>query len=204
MKKTNQYRRKSFLTFGFLLLAFSCSSIPRFQLTYRLPAEQRALASNKVYVTMEDMREDKRIFGEGTRQKFKNTPEFISLYIALGAAPGTGKGMHQPPSLLKKALESRLQHEGIEVVPEGTAPIRMSVLLKTFLLDRRDWIWKVTISYETRLSINGKVRASEIVSAEAERFELVGKEQAEAMLGELLTDVVNRLNLKKLFQQSRL
>jgi len=48
------------------------------------------------------------------------------------------------------------------------------------------------------------VRASEIESAEAERFALVGKEQAETMLGELLTDVVNRLNLNGLFQESKL
>ncbi|HEA69416.1 MAG TPA: hypothetical protein ENI07_21780 [Desulfobacterales bacterium] len=204
MKKINQYRPKSFLILGFLFLISSCSSIPRFQLTYRLPAEQITLAGNKVYVTLEDMREDKRIFGEGAHRKFKNIPESISFYIALGSAPGTGKGIYQPPDLLKKALESRLKHEGIEVVPEGAAPIRMSVLLKTFFMDRKDWIWKVTISYEARLAIEGKVRASEFVSAEAERFELVGKEQAEAMLGELLTDVVNRLNLNRLFQESKL
>jgi len=71
-------------------------------------------------------------------------------------------------------------------------------------LDCKDWIWKVTISYEARLAIGRKVRASEIVSAEAERFTLVGKEQAETMLGELLTDVVNRLNLNGLFQESKL
>jgi hypothetical protein len=45
----------------------------------------------------------------------------------------------------------------------------------------------------------GQVLSSQIVSGEAERLDVMGTEQADVVLSELLTDVVNKLDLSKLF-----
>jgi hypothetical protein len=204
MNKTNQAWRSGFWIIGLFSLVLSCSSIPHLQLTYRLPREQGALAGMKAFVTVEDVRKDKQTLGPGARQEFENASGGISLSVAKGAGPGIRKGIYQPPALLREALESRMKHEGIEVVPEGATPIGLSILLKSFVLDRVERKWEVTISYEAQLVKEGNVLSSQIVSGEAERFELMGTEQAEVVVGELFTDVVNRLDLNKLFRESGL
>jgi hypothetical protein len=204
MKKINQPRKLLLWIIGFLLLVPCCSPIPHLQLTYRLPPEQKTLAGKKVFVAVEDMRNDKNTLGKGARQDLENSTGDISLSIAKGAGPGIIKGIYQPPGLMRETLESRLKHEGVEVVPEGAASTGISILIKSFLLDRRDRKWEVTIAYEARLVRDGKVLSRQVVSGQAERFELVGTEQAGVVLGDLFTDMMNRLDLNRLFQESGL
>ena len=204
MNRTIQPRRSWLWVLGFLSLVFSCSPIPHLQLTYRLPREQGALAGKNVFLTVEDLRKDKQTLGPGARHEFEDPSGGISLSVAKGAGPGIMKGIYQPPALLKEAMESRLKHEGIDVVPETATPVQLSLLLKSFLLDRVERKWEVSISYEGRLLKEGKVLSSQIVSGEAERFELMGIEQAEVVIGDLFTDVVNRLDLTRLFRESGL
>ena len=59
------------------------------------------------------------------------------------------------------------------------------------------------MSYRANLLSNGRLLSKESVSGEAERLKVMGKSDAEKVLGELLTDMVNKLNLVKLFQQAR-
>jgi hypothetical protein len=204
MNKTIQPWRSWFWMLGFFSLVLSCSPIPHLQLTYRLPREQGALAGKKVSLTVEDLRKDKQTLGPGARYEFEDPSGGISLSVAKGGGPGIRKGIYQPPDLLKQAMESRMKHEGIEVVPEAAAPMGLSLLLKSFVLDRVEKKWEVTISYEAQLVKEGNVLSSQIVSGDAERFELMGTEQAEVVVGELFTDVVNKLDLNKLFRESGL
>lgn len=146
------------------------------------------------------MRKDKRTLGEVAAFRFEDSGGVISLSVAKGGGPGMIKGLYQPPALLRETLESRMKHEGIQVVPEGAASTGLSVLLKSFFLDRAARKWKVAISYEARLLKEGQVLSSQIVSGEAERLDIMGTEQADVVLSELLTDVVNRLDLKRLFK----
>ncbi|MEW5909418.1 MAG: hypothetical protein AB1659_06445 [Thermodesulfobacteriota bacterium] len=185
-----------------LFLSVSCATIPHLQMTYRLQGEGKGLAGKKVFIIAEDMRKDKLTFGKGARKGFEKTSEDIALAIVRGSEPAAKKGIYQPSVLLKEAMESRLKHEGIDIVPEGASPFGIALSLKSFLLDRVERKWLVNMAYEARLMKDGKMIASETVSGEAERYELVGKEQAEVILGEIFTEVVNRLDLNKLFQKS--
>lgn len=186
----------------FFALAASCSAIPRLQATYRLPVEEGALAGKKAFVSVEDLREDKRTLGEVAALKFVDSGGVISLSVAKRSGPGVIKGIFQPPALLKEALENRMKHEGIHVIREGAATTGLSVLLKSFFLDRVARNWKAAISYEARLMRDGEVVSSQLVSGEAERFDLIGVSNADVALSELLTDAVNRLDLSELFRTS--
>jgi hypothetical protein len=201
MKKINQPCKLLFWIAGFLFLVPCCSPIPHLELTYRLPPVQKALTGKKVFVSVEDMRKDKNTLGTGARQDLEGPSGDISISIARGEGPGIIKGIYQPPGLMKEALENRLRYEGANVVQEGEASTGISILIKSFLLDRQDRKWKVNIAYEARLVTDGKVLFRQAVSGEAERFELVGTEQASVVLGDLFTDVMNRLDLNKLFQE---
>jgi hypothetical protein len=202
MKKINQPCKLLFWIIGFLFLVPCCSPIPHLQVTYRLPPEQKALAGKEVFVSVEDMRKDKNTLGAGARQDLESSNGGISISIAKGEGPGIIKGIYQAPDLMKEALENRLRYEGVNVVQEGETSTGISILIKSFLLDRKDHKWKVNIAYEARLVRDGKVLSRQTVSGEEERFELVGTEQASVVLGDLFTDVMNRLDLNKLFQES--
>lgn len=189
---------------GLLSIVLSCSSIPHLQVTYRLPQEQGNLAGRKAFLSVEDVRKEKQTLGSGALQEFEDTDGAVSLSVAKGGGPGIRKGFYQPPALLKEAMENRMKHEGIEVVPEAAKSPGLSLLLKSFLVDRVERRWKVAVSYEARLVKEGNVLSSQTVSGEAERLELVGAEQAQVLISELFTDVVNRLDMSKLFRESGL
>ena len=80
----------------------------------------------------------------------------------------------------------------------------MVIALERFLLDLVHRNWTVTMSYEARVIKNGKVLASQMISGEAERLRLVGRGDADKVMGEIFTDLVNRLDVARLFQQARL
>jgi hypothetical protein len=202
MNRRNQAWRAALWAAGLFFFAASCSPVVRLQATYRLPSAEGGLAGQQAFVSVQDLREDKRTLGEIAALRFVDSGGVISLSVARGSGPGMIKGIYQPPALLKEALESRMKHEGIQVVPEGTAAKGLSVLLQSFFLDRADRKWKVAISYEARLLKDGQVVSSQVVTGEAERLDLMGTEHADVVLSELLTDVVNRLDLSKLFQPS--
>ena len=200
MKPTHRAWRAALWAGGLFLFVAACSPMPRLQATYRLPPTEGALAGKQAFVSVQDVRQDKQTLGEVAALRFEDSGGAISLSVAKGAGPGVIKGIYQPPALLREALESRMRHEGIQVVPEGRASTGLSVFLKSFFLDRAARKWVVAISYEARLLREGQVLSSQIVSGEAERFDILGTEQADVALSELLTDAVNRLDLSKLFQ----
>jgi len=200
MNAINQARRAAICTAGLFFFVAACSPIPRLQATYRLPPAGGVLPAKQAFVSVEDLRKDKRTLGEVAALRFEESGGLISLSVAKGTGPGQIRGIYQPPALLKEALESRLKHEGIQVVPEGATSTGLSVLLNSFFLDRAARKWTMAISYEARLLRDGQVVSSQIVSGEGERLDIMGTEQADVVLSELLTDVVNKLNLNKLFE----
>ena len=58
------------------------------------------------------------------------------------------------------------------------------------------------MKYRASLFENGNLLSKESVSGEAERLKVMGKKGAEKLLSELISDVVNKVNLVGLFQQA--
>jgi hypothetical protein len=57
------------------------------------------------------------------------------------------------------------------------------------------------MSYQAGLSKNSGQVAKESVNGSAERLKVMGKSDAEKILGELVTDMVNKLDVANLFKQ---
>ena len=77
----------------------------------------------------------------------------------------------------------------------------LEIQLKEFKLDivKRKWILRM--SYQAGLSKNSGQVAKESVNGSAERLKVMGKSDAEKILGELVTDMVNKLDVANLFKQ---
>ncbi|MDX2454748.1 hypothetical protein, partial [Desulfosarcina sp.] len=64
--------------------------------------------------------------------------------------------------------------------------------------------WMADISYEVSLTQDTQLVAREVVSGSAERLKVMGSGGAEKVIGEIFTDMINRLNIERLFQQAKL
>jgi hypothetical protein len=202
MKRINQ-GWLFFLCASVMALLLSCSPIPYLQVEYRLPTKSEMLQGKRVYVTVEDTRTHKDIIGEGARQEFENFSGNLSFSVAHASGPGTAVGIYDVASLFKEAFIRRLQNEGVEVAPgaeKGT--LQLTLILQRFLLDLTDREWTLKMAYELKLSKDGNVLSTQMVSGDGERMKLIGRDQADVLAGEVFTDLVNRADLNKLFRDA--
>jgi len=191
---------------GILLLMtvmISCATIPHLNLEYRLPPQTDELKGKRAFLVFEDRRAMKDIFGKGAQEDFKNFSGNISYSLARGEEKGFKIGLYTIPSLFMEVFKLRLENLGIEVVSEEKkGDTAIVIVLKDFILDLIDRKWVVTMEYEARLVKDEKILARQMISGQGERLKLVGRGQADVVVGEIFTDMVNRLNVGRLFQQA--
>jgi hypothetical protein len=185
------------------LFTQACSSIAYVQLNDRLPAKAVAMEGKKAFLSVEDERKTKDFAGRGVKRAFDHFSETIAYSVNKGTEPALKLGLYDAPSLVKEAFRLRVENEGVEIVPEKKADqVELVLALQEFSLDLVDRFWKVRLGYEVRLVRNGAVLAKQIANGEAERLKIMGTDQADAVIGDLFTDVMNRLNVAKLFRDA--
>jgi hypothetical protein len=187
-----------------VLVAFSaCSPLPYLEVNYQLPLRSESLKGQRVSLEVEDARPVKDMIGRGARDDFGNFSNNISLAVGSEPENGVRIGIYDPPSLFKEAFKKRLENAGAKTLSgngEGVPELR--VIIQKLMLDLVDRRWTVQMAYEARLSKGGKVLARQIISGEGERMKLMGRDQAETVMGEVFTDLVNRVDLDKLFREA--
>ena len=194
----------------FLVGAVSCATVPELKINYRLPPKSRALESKRIVVGFEDARASKDLMGRGAKKEYKNFTGNITYSLARDDEPGFRRGAYKVPSLFKDVFQRRLRYLGAEVVSSKEySDVELRIVLKELLLDlvKEDLVkkkWTVAMSYEAQIIQNGEVLASQKISGQGERVKVVGKGDADKVMGEVFEDLVNRLDVPRLFQQARL
>ena len=192
------------LALSIAFFASACSSKPFLKVQYQLPSPASTLEGQRVDLTVSDMRGKKTLLTENARKSLKNFNETFSLVVLREDGGGNLIGAYGLVSLLTEVFQQRLKNEGIHAAAttDSAAP-ELKVEITEFQLDLADRKWIVSMSYQASLLDNGSLLSKESVSGQAERLKLMGKGAAEKILSELLSDVVNKLNLMRLFQQAR-
>ena len=205
MRKMRQPVAFSATMLFLLAVVISCASVPELKINYRLPTKSDALEGRQVFLSFADLRTKREILGARAQKDFKNFAGNISLFLARGQEEGSKIGVFDVPSLFLAAFGRRLENLGVQVVPQkDKAAIEMVIALEDFLLDLVGRKWVVTMGYEVRLLKDGTVSAKQRISGQAERAKVLGKGQAHTVMGEIFTDMVNGLDLAKLFQEAKL
>ena len=129
----------------------------------------------------------------------------FSLVVLRKDGSGNLRGAFDLVSLFSEVFRQRLKNEGIQTttVADSALP-ELKIEITEFQLDLAGRKWIVKMNYKASLFNNGILLSNESVSGQAERLKVMGKKGAEKIIGELLTDVVNKLNLIGLFQKARL
>ena len=202
-----EFRKRWLFTIPTLVLAFfvgACTPKPFLKVQYQLPSPSSTLEGEKVALAVSDMRSKKGLLTETARKSLKNFNETYSLVVVRENGSGNLIGVYDLVALLTEVFQQRLQNEGIQVaaVADNDLP-ELKIEISGFQLNYADRKWVVKMNYRASLSDSGGLLSKESVSGEAERLKVTGKSDAEKILGELLSDMVNKLNLESLFQQAR-
>ena len=207
MKEINQVLERGLfrglLTLLVSLLMVSCASIPELQVLYKLPPPSKQLKGRLVALTVDDERASKTVLGKGAKEEFKGFSGNISLSVADYNDKELKVGIFNAPDLMREAFKRKLENLGVGVLPEKTlGKLELVIVLKEFSLDvvGREWVAKM--SYEARLTTPKGAVATQFVNGQAERYKLFGRDSADTLMGEIFTDMVNALDLARLFKQA--
>jgi hypothetical protein len=207
MNRTHPFRViKGVLALLVLVGMASCATIiPELQVQYTLPPPSDQLKRRAVSLTIEDRRADKSILGRGAREEFEGFSNSVSLSVADAGQKRSSVGIFQVPALMKEAFERRLARSGVKVLSDKTAGAPgLVIVLKEFSLDLVGREWLAKMSYEARLTGEKGGVATQFINGEAERYKVYGRDSADTLMGEIFTDMVNSLNMKRLFEQAGL
>jgi hypothetical protein len=202
-----KFSKRWLFTIPALVLAFfagACTPKPFLKVQYQLPSPSNTLAGEKVTLAVSDMRGKKVFLTETARKSLKNFNETFSLVVLAEDGSGNLTGVYDIVPLFTEVFQQRLKNEGIQVaaVADDAIP-ELKIEITEFQLDLVGRKWVVSINYRASLLDSGDLLAMESVSGEAERLKVTGKSDAEKVLAELLSDMVNKLNLVRLFEQAR-
>ena len=183
----------------------ACSSDKQFLIIhYQLPAPSETLAGKKVQLAVTDARADKAFLSDNARKSLLSFNDTFSLVVLKQDGSGNLLGVYDLTALLSQIFSQRITNMGMQVVPTAeSADFKLEIKLKEFRLDLASRKWVANMNYQADLLKDGNVRAMETVSGSAERLQLLKKSDAEKVLGELLTDMANKLDLVRLFQQAQ-
>ncbi len=186
------------------VLASACASKPFLKVQYQLPSSSTALTGERLSLTISDRRNDDAFLSANAKKSLKNFNGTYSLVVLRDDGSGNLIGAYDLDSLLKEIFKQRLENESVQVIASADdADASLEIQIKEFKLDLVDRKWVLRMSYQASLSKNSGMLAKESVNGSAERLKVMGKSDAEKILGELVTDMVNKLNVSKLFQQVR-
>ena len=183
-----------------LPLAAGCASTSYIEVTYQLPAPQQSIAPRTVSLQVVDKRPADTIAGPHSKEELEHFTGLFSLYMTRTGKDPLLIGAFDLTALFREAFKQRFTSEGITVLdqPADDQPV-VEIQLNEFILDRDGKNWTATLAYKAITRKANRVLTTQTVSGEAERLKLVGTRDAEKLLGEIFSDMVNRLDPVKLF-----
>ena len=91
----------------------------------------------------------------------------------------------------------------MKVVPPDTkADAELKLVLKEFQLDFGDRKWSAAVAYNAQLLRNATLASQQTITGSAERAFLMAKSDADKVVGELVSDTINKLDVALLFKQA--
>jgi len=185
-------------------LIIACASKPFLKVQYQLPPSSTALTGERLFLHISDQRIDNTVLSSNAKKALKNFNGTYSLVVLRDDGSGNLIGAYDLNSLWKEIFKQRLINEGLTVsASKDSTNASLEIQIKEFKLDIVDRKWVLQMSYQAGLSGNNTTLAKESVNGSAERLKVMGKSDAEKILGELVTDMVNKLDVAQLYRQAQ-
>lgn len=185
------------------VLSSFCAAKNFLTVNYQLPTESVELKDTRVVLTVKDIREDTRIVTPSAKKALKNFTGHFALIVAQKNKEDRLVGAFSLSSMIREIFYQRLKNAGVQVVTEEDIGVpTVEIVLKEFKLDLANRKWFITMNYQANLIKQNRVVAGEKITGSAERLRVISGKNAEIIIGELVSDVVNRLNLNEFLQSN--
>jgi hypothetical protein len=183
------------------LVGSACAVIPRLEIAYvMIPGGVVSEKGSSIGLRVKDARKDKSILGPGAKLEFQGNLETASLQVGPPFGELSPAGVFDVPGLMREAFRRKLEAVGLKPVMGLSDEIPgLVVVVREFVLDVDGRDWTGSIAYEAKLQVGGEMKFSRSVEGSAKRLKLVGRADAEKLMGELFTDCINRLDLLRFF-----
>ncbi len=184
---------------------FACAKKSYIDVGYQLPSAADMLPGRTVYVETRDLRSDTEIFNKRANENFEHFTGLFTLSLVMPNDQSEILGAYTLPKLFETALTQRLKKLGVAVTasPSRNTPV-FQININQFRINLIGQKWTADVSYEASLTQDTQLVAREVVTGSAERLKIMGSGGAEKVIGEIFTDMINRLNIERLFQQAKL
>jgi hypothetical protein len=187
------------------LLAAACAASNVLSVQYQLPARPLAPIPRLVTLEFQDGRKTDAFLTPMARDELEGFSNVYALTVSQHGGTKELKGAYELGPLFREILRVRLENAGLKVAAPGVkADAEFKFALKEFKLDFGDRKWAAVVAYDALLSKDGAMLAQQAVNGSAERVKVIGKTDAEKVLGELLSDAINQMDLTGLFKQAGL
>lgn len=191
------------LILGLSFFISYCATIQVINLRYELPERSNILKGKRVYISFMDRREDKELLGPGAKDELKGFTGRFSFAIAEKGDPGFRVGTYDVERITREAFKKRLESQGAIITDKKDRNVyNFLIVLKRFYIDFRERRWHFGMAYEVKLYKNKRMLAGRSISGDSERFKIIGVSQLERIMGELFTELINRLDVKELFSKA--
>ncbi len=195
------------MTISLILSLFFIGCAPRSYLIvdYKIPPNTNELRGLKARIQIKDLLEDTDVLTPAAAEQFKGFKGRYSIAWVTEDGTRTVAAERDLAGLFYETFKKRLERLGVEIAPDtdDKAPL-FQVLINTFKVDLADNKWMARMSYEASLSIDNQLVAKELGSGSADRFKIIGRKGADTTLSELFSDIINKLDIVKLFRQAKM
>ena len=205
MKSVHHSTGKKFLVLLAVLFAGACATTSYIDINYHLPPQSNILAGRNIYLEVNDARTGQPFFGPAAQKTFKHFTGKFSLTLTRGNKKGVVTGAFDLLPLFRETVSMYLQNMGAHVTAtRGKNMPYLKIDITSFHLDLIGRKWISDITYDAFLIRNDKILARQSVRGQAERAKIAGSAQGQTVIGEIFTEVVNRLDVNDLFVKAGL
>jgi hypothetical protein len=185
------------------LLSAACATSNILSVNYQLPTRPSVSIPRSVVVVFEDARKDRAFLSPSAREELEGFTDLFALTVSKPGRGGELKGAYPLGPLFTEILRYRLEDSGVKVMPSSAgADAQFTFVLNELQMDFGDRKWSARVAYEGRLLKNGALLSQQAVSGSAERLMFMKKADAEKVIGELVSDTINQMDLATLFKQA--
>ena len=195
------------LFISLIVIAFfsGCAARSYLMVDYHVPNASQSLKGNVIHLRVTDQRTAPSTLTAEAANQF---PEFSGFYSLAWIMPDQQRilaGEHHLVELFETVFKKRLAALGCGTTDstESGTPV-LTIVLKQISIDLQKHKWKANLNYDAVLSVEDRPVAKESIHGSAERVQIMGIKGADKLFSEIFSDVVNRLDLQKLFKNARL